>query len=104
MITAQDKRLITEVLEKYGPEKILGVIKRSPVRGSWSNCFLAYVYGNPAELQNCMITEEVIKLVGTHTYPRVAHVMRLTAEQVAAVAESFDCYNWDFMELVEEWL
>jgi hypothetical protein len=103
VITPQDKVLITEVLDKYGPEKVLDVVSRFPQRGSWSNCFLAYLYGKPGKLQNAIVKEDVIA-ISLDAHIRVAVVMGLTKEQVEHVAGEFDFHYHDFIELVEEWL
>lgn len=103
MISAQEKLLITEVLDKYGPEKVLSVTQRNPQRGSWSNCFLAYLYGEPGKLQNAIVKEDVIA-ISLDAHIRVAVVMGLTKEQVEHVAGEFDFHYHDFIELVEEWL
>lgn len=103
MITPQSKVLITEVLDKYGPEKVWNVIQRSPQRGSWSNCFLAYLHGAPKELQRAIVTDRMLAL-SQWAHIRVAHVMGLTEAQVEVVEIVFDTHNWDFMDLVEEWL
>lgn len=98
MINSQEKKVITEVLDYFGPEKVLKALSRGPVRADWSTCFLACVYGEKGTLHKASMVplrtadDVVLELLG------------ITLPQLSVVIGVFDTDTLAFLELVEEWL
>lgn len=100
MINAQEKKSITKLLDRYGPERVLKALEREPKSKDWHTCFMACIYGEKGELEK--IGMQPVPLVDADTNMAKALGIKLT--ELADIAGAFDTETEEFIGLVEEWL
>lgn len=100
MIRPNEKVSITEVLDHFGPEKVLKALSRNPVKSSWQTCFLACVYGEYGELEQ---SQSCLTAALDDDHAR-ATLLNMDIRYLGVVVGTFDNNTVEFLELVDEWL
>ncbi len=98
------KDAITQVFDVLGPERVARGLAAQ--RHTWMDCFLALAYGRRGELARRVDDNlrGVAKLLRPSPAVRIARLLGVPPDAVAAVADAFDHNGEEFRRLAEEWL